>query len=76
VNELTARCESCGLEIPIAGWAYWRHGMPSTDAFKRSCPRCGGWAIAQGTVYDVAGGAAQILASSGVSELTGLGLSL
>jgi hypothetical protein len=69
MKELMARCESCGLEFPIAGWAAWAHGMPSADAFKRSCPRCGGWGIAQGTVYEVAGTATQILAASGLSEV-------
>jgi hypothetical protein len=35
---------------------------------KRQCPYCGGWGVAQGTVYEVAGTAAQVLAASGVSE--------
>ena len=68
MKELMAKCESCGREVPIAGWAMWAHGMPSADAYKRSCPYCGGWAIAQGTVYDVAGTAAQVLAATGLSE--------
>ena len=68
MDSMRAVCESCGRVFPLGmSWAAWAHGMPEPP--QRQCPHCGGWGIAQGSVYEVAGTAVQVMTASGMSEV-------